>query len=112
MNCRRSPVLCALLALSILAVSVQARPDANVKQAVDKLVADVAAGKKVSDKDIEAFVKKYDDLEDVMKAAFKPEKKSPSLEAVLNKLAKKKTHTAAEKTQLQKIAELSQALAL
>ena len=49
MYCRRLHLLWgALLALSIVTVSVQARADAaDVKAAVEKLTADVAAGKKV-----------------------------------------------------------------
>jgi hypothetical protein len=105
-------LLGALLALSILGfglhnVAVSADDDAKVKADVDKLCAAVNAGKSVDGK---AFAKSHDDLEAVMKAAFKPSKKI-NYEQMIAKLSKKKSYSDAEKEALTKIAKYSRAMA-
>src|SRR5262249_22623999 len=110
MCCRRPLPFFVLLALGILGVVLRAQAQDEAKAAAEKLAADVAAGKKISEADAKAFAKKYDDLEDVM-AVFKPAKKGDmTLESTLNKLAKKTSHSGAEKATLIKIANLSRAL--
>jgi hypothetical protein len=82
------------------------------KAAVTRLAKDIADGKKVSDETVKQIVKKHDDLEAVM-SVYKAEKKGdPTLERILEKLAKKKTFAAKDKATLKKVAELSRALAL
>jgi hypothetical protein len=113
MHRRFGALWCALLAAGVLVVTVQAQPNPALKKALDKLTADVAAGKTISDKEIKDFTTKWPDLEDVMKAAYKPlGKKGPSYESFLLKLAKKTSLTAPEKADLVKIANVSRAMAL
>src|SRR4051794_4478090 len=83
MDRRCLPLLgCAAVALGLLGAVVRAQPaPAAIKAAINKLAADLAAGKKVSAADGKAFAQKFNDLEDVMKAAFKVPGKSGTLEA-------------------------------
>jgi hypothetical protein len=112
MCCQRSLLpLGAVLVLAVLGLASRAQAPANAKAAAEKLAADVAAGKKITAADAKAFAQKWDDLEEVM-AVFKQGKKQPTLEAILNKLSEKKSHTDADKKTLKKIADLARALAL
>jgi hypothetical protein len=102
---RRILFLCCAAAPAALAAHAQG--PATVDEAVAKLTADVDAGKKI---DAKAFAKKWIDLDDVMKAAYKPGKKT-NLEGVLSKLAAKASYTAADRATLEKVAKLSRGLA-
>jgi hypothetical protein len=111
MSWQRSRLLCcALLALCILCLTVQAQPPANVNAAVAKLTADVAAGKKISDKDAKAFAAKWDDLEDVMKAGFKPGGNAPF--ANVHRLMRQRMFTVADKALLTTFANRSRGMAI
>src|SRR6185437_16566253 len=99
-----------LLGLCILGATVQAQAPTDAEAAVAKLKSDVAAGKKISGDDAKAFARKWDDLEDVMKGAFKPKRGAPL--RPLNKLAKQTTFTAADKAQLTRWADRARAMAV
>jgi hypothetical protein len=113
MCCRRSLLFFALLGLGVLGFTLRAEEAANAKAAAEKLAADLAAGKKISEADAKAFAKKYDDLEDVMEVFKAPKRGQPTLESTLGKLAAKKSgYSDADKKTMIKIANLARALAL
>jgi hypothetical protein len=104
-------VVALVLLGSMLWVLPAGAQNGPAAKAITKMADDLAAGKTISESDIKAFVKKYDDLEDVMHA-YKQGKGRPTLEQELEKLSRKTTFTTAEKAQMTKIANLSRALAL
>jgi hypothetical protein len=102
---------CCLLALGLVGAAVPARGPVNGREAAEKLAADLAAGKKVSEADARGFAQKWKDLEEVM-SVLKPPKGRPTTERILSELSEKTTFSAQEKKTLARIAGLARALAL
>ena len=108
---KRLPLLSCLFLALCVTVQGEIVP-ATAKVAVEKLAADLTAGKKINPVEAKAFAAKWNRVQDVM-SVYKPAKKGqPSLEDRLLALSGKTTFTPEETSTLARIARLSRAQAL
>lgn len=103
---KRLPLLSCLFLALCVTVQGEIVP-ATAKVAVEKLAADLTAGKKINPVEAKAFAAKWNRVQDVM-SVYKPAKKGqPSLEDRLLALSGKTTFTPEETSTLARIARLS-----
>jgi hypothetical protein len=112
MNLRHVGLFGLLLAVVVVGVSGHAQPAPSAKRAVEKMAADIAAGKKITPDDLKKFFDTWQDLKEMMQVYKPGNNRDKGLEDTLIRLSAQETFSAADKATLQRISRLSQAMGL